>query len=168
VSWDLYLVPEEHANDAHEWLESLVGQAGDGVAAADHSAAIRARRPELEVFEVEEGVVELSAPEESEFPLQVYLDGHHAAVSVAYWDVGERAGDLADFVADVVEALRERTGWVAFDPQEDRVIDLQEVRRAFVSGHEHGVEMVRMIDASERPSAQRPRRRRRFFGLFGG
>lgn len=168
MSWDLYLVPEEHADDAHEWLESLVGQAGDGGAATDHAAAIRARRPELETFEPEEGgYLELSASEESGFPLQVYLDGHHAAVSVAYWDMGERTVDLADFVADVVEALRYRTGWVAFDPQEDRVVDLQEVRRAFVSGHEHGVEMVRMIDASEQPPAQPPRRRR-FFGLFGG
>lgn len=79
----------------------------------------------------------------------------------------DRTGDLADFVGDVVQALCGHTGWVAFDPQE-RVVDLREVRGAFVGGHEHGVELVRMIDHSEQPRAQPPRRGRRFFGLFRG
>ena len=169
MSWDLYLVPEEHAGDAPEWLESIAEESGDGAAAAGHAAAVRARRPELETFEPDGGdYLELSAPEGSGLPVQVFLDGRHAAVSVAYWDVGERASELADLVLDVVGALRERTDWVAFDPQEDRIVDESELRASFLGGHEHGVELVRLIDASEQAPERPPRRRRRFFGLFGG
>ena len=166
MSWDIYLVPAEHADDAPEWLESLVGEPADGAAAAGHAAAIRVRRPELEPFEAEEGIVELSAPEESELPLQVFLDGRHAAVSVAYWDLGERTPELAELVVDVVDALMRHTGWMPYDPQEDRVVHPEELRATFLGGHEHGVGLVRELGAPE-PHAETSRRRR-FFGLFGG
>jgi hypothetical protein len=160
VSWDLYLVPPERARAAGEWLESIADEPGDAAAAAGHAAAIRARRPELETFEPDEGgYLELSSPEESGLPFQVYLDGRHAAISVAYWDLGERESELADIVADVVDTISQQTGWVAYDPQDDRVVGPGELRAAFLGGHEDGVGLVEQIAADERP-------RRRFLGLF--
>jgi hypothetical protein len=161
MSWDLYLVPAEQAGDAGGWLESIANEPGDAAAIADHAGAIRGRRPELESFEPDEGgYLELSAPEDSGLPFQVYLDGRHGAISVAYWDLGERESELAGLVVEVVEALQERTGWILYDPQDDRVVAPEELRASFLGGHEQGVDVVRRIaEEDERP-------RRGLFGLF--
>jgi hypothetical protein len=163
VSWDLYLVPREHAEDHEEWLESLVVDEvpADGEAAEEHARAVVARRPELESSGPgDDGTVELTAPEESGLPFQVLLDGRHASIGIAYWDLGERQDELAGMLADVVSALQERTGWLAFDPQEGREVGIEELRRLFADGHATGVGLVQEIGREEPP------RRRRFLGLF--
>jgi hypothetical protein len=166
VSWDLDLVPREHADDPNEWLASRVDEPRDANAVLAHAAAIRARRPELELFgPAEDGSAELSMPGDSQFPLQVYLFGDHAGVTVAYWDVGDESAALADLLYDVVSALVETTGWVPYDPQDDRALELDELRAAFLGGHDVGVELVKGLDAPP-PAAPPPPKRKRFLGLF--
>jgi hypothetical protein len=164
MSWDLYVVPPEHAEDPSEWLESLVEEEGDVAAAREHARLVKARRAELQEFGPDEsGSIELSAPEQSGLPFQVFLDGRHAAINVAYWDVGDRIEALADLVEDVVMALTVQTGWIAFDPQEDRALDGHELRAAFTGGHAAGVGFVSEIVADEE-SRSRPS----WFGRFRG
>jgi len=166
VSWDLDLVPRERSDDPTEWLESRVDQPHDGETVLAHAEAIRARRPELELFGPgEDGGAELAMPEDSPFPLQVYLFGDHAGITVAYWDVGDEAAALADVLHDVVSALVEATGWVPYDPQQGRPLELDELRAAFVGEHEEGVGLLKSLDAPpQAPSA--PPKRKRFLGLF--
>jgi hypothetical protein len=163
VSWDLYLVPPEHAENHGDWLESLVvgDVPADREAAAAHARAVIARRPELERFESDaDGTIELSAPEDSGLPLQVLLDGRHASVGVAYWDLGDRKNELATLLVDVVSALQEHTGWVACDPQQDRVVAVDELPAAFAEGHGAGVGIAAELIGEQQP------RRKRFLGLF--
>ena len=161
MSWDLYLVPSEHAEDPGEWMESLVDLPADREAAAEHARVVLARRPELERFDSgEDGMIELSAPEESGLPFQVLLDGRHAGMGIAYWDLGERQEELTTLLVDVVSALQESTGWVAFDPQDGRQVGVDDLRHVFAEGHETGVGLVNEHVREEQP------RRRRFFGLF--
>jgi hypothetical protein len=161
VSWDLYLVPPEAARDPGAWLEEAAGREVDAEAARRHADVVLARR-QLELFGPSEYGYELSEPDGSPFPLEVGLHGDHASVSVAYWDLGDREAELGDIVVEIVSALRDETGWIAFDPQSDRVVDLDELRREFASGHAHGVDRVADVAASE----SKPKRRRRFFGIF--
>lgn len=157
-------MPREHADDPGEWLESRVDERRDAGAVLAHAEAIRARRPELELFGPDDdGSAELSMPEGSPFPLQVYLFGDHAGVTVAYWDVGDDSAALADLVHEVVSAVVEATGWVAYDPQEDRVLELDELRAAFLGGHDHGVGLMKGLDAE---AETKPPKRKRFLGLF--
>ena len=162
MSWDLYLVPREHAEDPGEWLESIAESPADAAAARAQAEAVHALQPELEVGpEDEDGAVELWTPEESGLPVQVWLDGRHAAINVAYWDLGDRTAELADLVHEIAATLAAATGWAIYDPQEDRVLGLDELRDAFAAGHAEGVAHVKQIVAeTERP------RRRRFLGLF--
>ena len=165
MSWDLDLVPREHADDPFDWLESR-GGAHDAAAVLAHAEAIRARRPELELFGPDtDGSAELSMPEDSPFPLQVYLFGDHAGVTVAYWDLGDESAALPDLLYDVVSALVEATRWVPYDPQEGRPLELGELRDAFLGGHDEGVELLKSLDAQpQAPPA--PHKRKRFLGLF--
>ena len=104
-------------------------------------------------------------PEDSPFPLQVYLFGDHAGVTVAYWDLGDESAALADLLYDVVSALVEATRWVPYDPQEGRPLELGELRDAFLGGHDEGVELLKSLDAQpQAPPA--PHKRKRFLGLF--
>jgi len=161
VSWDLYLVPAEAANDASSWLEEAAEREVDEQAARRHADVVLGRRQQLELFGPSEYGYELSEPEGSPFPLQVGLHGDHASISVAYWDLGEREAELGEVVVELVSALRQETGWVAFDPQSDRIVELDELRREFASGHAYGVDRVAEIAAS----GPKPKRKR-FFGLF--
>jgi hypothetical protein len=164
VSWDLYLVPPEHAEDPSEWLESLVDQPGDFEGARDHARLVKARRPELEEFGPGDSrMIELSAPEQSGLPIEVLLDGRHAAINVAYWDMGDRAGELAELIEDVVSALTAHTGWVPFDPQEDRVLGVDELRATFSTEHAAGVGYVGEL-VSDEASEPRPSLWRRLRG----
>jgi hypothetical protein len=130
VSWDLYLVPRERADEAGEWTEEVVlEETADLEAAQEHARVVCERRPELEVCgSADSGSIRLCAPEASGLPVTVYLDGLHAELNVAYWDLGELASETASLVVDAVSALTEHTGWVIFDPQEDQVVGIADLR----------------------------------------
>ena len=156
MSWDLYVVPSEHVKDAGEWIESIVDEAGDVAAAHEHARLVKTRHPELEEFGPDgSGAIELSAPDDSGLPFQVFLDGRHAEINVAYWDVGEQTEALTGLVEDVATTLARHTGWVVFDPQDDRPLELHELRAAFSAGHAVGVGHVAEIVAEEE-SQSRP------------
>ena len=159
MSWDLYLVPPEHGDDLGEWLEAAE-ETGDVEAARRHAEAACVRRPELELGGPYGDAYQLMLPEASGFPLDVGLYGNHASISVSYWDLGDRAPELGKIVEDIVDAVIKETGWLIYDPQEDRIVGIDEVRGLFGSGHAHGVEVVRELDLSAKP------KRKRRFGLF--
>ena len=64
-------------------------------------------------------------------------------------------------VVRAAEALQAQTGWVAYDPQEDRIVELDELYDLFGTGHAQGV--VKTAEIIE--SLEKPKRKRRF-GLF--
>ena len=160
VSWDLDLLPAEHGDDPAAWLEQAA-DGGDEEAARRHAELVRSRRPELEIGGPFEGAFQLTLPEESGLPLDVGLYGTHASISVAYWDLGEREGGLADVVVDIVDVLTEANGWAAYDPQEDRVVRGDEVHSLFLSGRSWGVGVVKDIQNGQ----EKPKRKRRFGSL---
>src|SRR5215210_5836131 len=105
MSWDLYLVPPEHAEDAGEWIESRVIEeiAGDPATAQGHARLILARRPELVATDPDDdGTVEVGVrhPERGP-PVTILLDGVHAEVNAAYWDLGREVGETAALIVDV-------------------------------------------------------------------
>src|SRR5262245_11871050 len=159
VSWDLDLLPADHGDDPVEWLEAVADE-GDAEAARGHADLARIRHPELELGGPFSYGYQLTLPEDSGLPLDVGLYGTHASISVAYWDLGEREAELADVVVDIVDVLTAANGWVAYDPQQGRIVRTDEVRAAFGSGHAHGAEVVKGIGTDEKP------KRKRFFGLF--
>jgi hypothetical protein len=161
VSWDLDLVPAEHVDEVHEWLEEAAEGGTDLDAALRHAGAVRAARPELELGGPYSYGYQLTLPEDSGVPLDIGLYGNHASISIAYWDLDPRADEVAAIVVDVVEALSVATGWVAYDPQEGRVIEASELPSLFGQGHAHGVEFVNEIAVGQAT----PKRKRRF-GLF--
>jgi hypothetical protein len=158
VSWDLYLVPPEQSENVGEWLEEVAEERHDEAAARSHADAIRRRRPELELGGPYVADYQLTMPEDSGLPIDVGLYGNHASISVAYWDLGPRTAELGDIIVDIVEALGGTTGWVPYDPQEDRIIREEELRDLFGSGHAHGVALTDEIVRS----ADQPKRKRRF------
>ena len=144
MSWDLYLVPPEHAVDAQEWSEEMLEGEPDVDAAQRQAHVIIRRRPDLEIAELPGGV-QVLAPEASGLPVVADLSGHYATVNVSYWDPGERADELADLVVDIAEAMHEAAGFVAFDPQRDRVVSQDELRAAFLGGHRDGVAITKRL-----------------------
>ena len=99
----------------------------------------------------------MTLPENSELPLDVGLYGTLASISIAYWDVGEREEELADVVVEIVEVLTEANGWVAYDPQDERILRPEEMRAAFGAGHAYGVGIVQDIQMEN----EKPKRKRR-------
>jgi hypothetical protein len=161
VSWDLYLVPPEHGDDPGEWLEEVAEDDYEGDDARRHAEAVLAVVPGLELHGPFGSEYQLTATEESGLPVDIGLHGNHASFSIAYWDLGPRAAKLAGLVVRAVEALQAETGWVAYDPQEDRIVDVGELGEVFAAGHAEGV--VKTTEIIQ--SLERPKRKRRF-GLF--
>jgi hypothetical protein len=160
VSWDLYLLPADHGDDPNEWLEEAA-DGGDLEAARLHAETLVARQPELQLGGPYGHGYQLTLPENSGLPLDVGLYGNHASISVAYWDLGDRTAELGTCVQDIVLALEHQTGWVAFDPQEDRILEPTDVAELFGSGRAHGADIVKEMAT---PNSE-PKKKRRF-GLF--
>ena len=166
MSWDLYLVPSEHGDDAGEWLESIAEAASDSDAARRHGEAIRDLRPELVLHgPFADGSWQL-LPANDASPLAINLDGRSATIKVAFWDLGGETTNVGQLVADVARALEREAGFVAFDPQEDRVVPADEVWHLFERWHPHGVATAQRLRAEleSRPLHRRllDRLRRRF------
>jgi hypothetical protein len=161
VSWDLYLLPADHGQDPGEWLEAAAEDGGDVEAARLHAEALVAGKPELQLGGPFGDSYQLTLPEDSGFPLDVGLYGNHASISVAYWDLGDRTAELGRLVEEIVAGLAEETGWVAYHPQEDRVVGSGEIAALVGSGQTHGVDLVKEI-AKSNPEPKKKRR----FGLF--
>jgi hypothetical protein len=161
VSWDLYLIPADHGEDPGDWLEAAAEDGGDLEAARLHAEALVARLPELQLGGPFGDSFQLTLTEDSGFPLDVGLYGNHASISVAYWDLGDRTAELGRLVEEIVVGLAKTTGWVAYDPQEDRVVGSGEIAALFGSGQTHGIDLVKEI-AKPNPAPKKKRR----FGLF--
>jgi hypothetical protein len=157
VSWDLYVLPVDHGENASQWLEENADKL-DAEAARHHADAIRARRPELELSGPSASGYELTLPEDSGLPLEVGLYGTHASIGVAYWDLGERTNEVAEIIVDVVDVLTEANKWVTYDSQDDRILRPEEVRTAFGSGHDYGVGIIHDVQGEN----EKPKRKRRF------
>jgi hypothetical protein len=139
VSWDLDFVPL--GREGAEFLD----EPPDGPRALAQAKAVRERYPQLELFAAPDGSVELSPSHDDPLvPVTVSLFGHHAAINVAYWNLGEQASALAEMLGGIATVLGEH-GFVAFDPQQNRVIEVQELRDAFATGHAFGFEQTERI-----------------------
>jgi hypothetical protein len=165
LSWDLYLLPPDHGADVGEWLEEVANEGHDESEARRHAEAVLARRPEFQLGGPYGADYQLTLPESFGLPVDVGFYGNHASISVAYWDLGERTIELGDIVSDIAEALTAVTGWVAYDPQEDRIVGRDELRRLFSAEHAHGVGLIEGLGlAADQP--EKPPEKKRRFRLF--
>jgi hypothetical protein len=139
-------------------------------------AALLEHDPELDVFESEEGapLTELTSLDESK-PAQVTLYGDQAFITIPYWHSGDEAKTAMGAVWRLVEIIHERTGWILYDEQEGRQVDIAAGPEQLIGGYEYGTAAVAEIAARESggappenapPPEQQPARRRRRFWLF--
>jgi hypothetical protein len=144
-------------------------------------AALLEHDPALDVFESEEGapLTELTSLDDSK-PAQVTLYGDQAFITIPYWHSGEEAKTTMAAVWRLVEIIHERTGWILYDEQEGRQVDIAAGPEQLVGGYEYGTAAVADIAARETggepppaepepqppPPEPEPRRRRRRFWPF--
>src|SRR3954463_198798 len=120
--------------DADEVLERLGEDEPprDPQLEAELAPGLAGAAPALEPVRDEQGVVQLDGPD-----MQAYLEPGHLVVNVPYWSSVDVAALLRrlEAIADALEAWR---GWVAFDPQLGRLLELPrdapEVERRFAMG----------------------------------
>jgi hypothetical protein len=144
VSYDLYVLPVAPDEDPADALERLEESAPDtDPQELDRIAsAIQATLPHLERVDGDD-FVELDTPEGAN-PFQILVSPGQVGASVPYWDDDERAEATYRELLGALEIVQERTGWVIYDPQLDRVIgadDLPEI----LGIHGQGVQAVRSI-----------------------
>ena len=93
---------------------------------------LSAADPSLEPYESERGFIQLDGPE-----IQVFFDDDGVTINVPYWDSLDPSR-VAERIGVVATTLAREEGFVAFDPQLDRVLsfpaDASEVAEAFSRG----------------------------------
>jgi hypothetical protein len=109
--------------------------------------------PTLEPVRDEQGVVQLDGPD-----LQAFLERGQLVVNVPYWSSVDVAALLRRLEA-IADALREWRGWVAYDPQLGRPLELPrdapDLERKFAMG----VATAQAVAAGESPGeVYRPKR----------
>lgn len=127
VSYDLMLVEKRPDEDWEAALDRLGSGAGTDRELSTQRRAlwerVAARLVELDgEFERFDGpgFIELS---HDELGIQVSLFEDEGAVTIPYWYEGDAARTVMQQVADVVDAVREVSGWAVWDPQLDRGLE---------------------------------------------
>lgn len=160
VSYDIYAIPAGAGQSPAQAAEAFfAADEKDDVDARPldgerHklAAALRAVDPGFDTDEERDAsgalrCVSLYGPE-----LEINLYPDHAVVTWPYWDSLD-ADVLTERLGLVLRTLRDRAGYVAWDPQLEIPLDpdgpLDQVR----AGHERGVETVTQFAARERAEA---------------
>jgi hypothetical protein len=162
MSYDLHLVKPAPGKSVEDALEVLFAEDEDEDEPAPHNAeaqalqrrlvaALVAKHPALEPFafdfatigdslglSAEEAArqfqhVELNGPEEGN-GIQITVDGAAATITVPYWHRGDGARAVFAEIWDYLEIFGAE-GFVAFDGQLERVIDLRADREAALAAY---------------------------------
>jgi hypothetical protein len=134
VSYDVMFYALAPGDDPDEALERLLEDEPprDPQLEAELARVLTETEPSLEPVRDEQGVVQLDGPE-----MQAYLEPGHLLVTIPYWESVDLPAHLRRLEA-IAGALREWRGWVAFDPQLGRRLELPadapEVERRFAAG----------------------------------
>src|SRR3954470_1647375 len=134
VSYDVMFYALAPGENADEVLERLGEDepARDPQLEAELARVLTEADPTLEPVRDEQGVVQLDGPE-----MQAFLEPGHLVVNVPYWSSVDVAALLRRLEA-IADALRAWRGWVAYDPQLGRLLELPrdapEVERKFAMG----------------------------------
>jgi hypothetical protein len=177
MSYDLYAVPVEPGEDPEAaWERVSRAEEEEGTARPpsaeselrkeELAAALLERFPELErfafdyaeiarMYELSEDEararyrhIELNTPEGAN-PIQLVLEDGYAYASVPYWHGDERAEATYRQLSEAFRIIGERTGWVVFDPQLERTLDLDRDLDDVLAAHGEGVAMVHRIAEDE-------------------
>lgn len=129
------------------WRERM-GAAAAALAEADFS---------LEAEHAGEGTaeerIELNGPEEGT-GLQVLIFASAAYVHLPFWHDGADAEDAWEQAWTLLRVLERETGWRTYDPQLDRVLDLDADRAEVLAEYARGVETARALSAAPIIAAQ--------------
>jgi hypothetical protein len=148
VSYDLYLVPGEGADDWQHWLEEEAED--ESPLTTDERArmqriatAVHAAAPALERADEPESIT-LTHPDDRT-PVEVSIFRRSAALNIAYWHMGEPARATIGEALGLMGAVEREAGWVSFDPQLDRRIDLEDDAEEILLRYEEGTAQVREL-----------------------
>jgi hypothetical protein len=133
-------------------------------------AALLEVDPEFDVFESppDRGrpYVELTSLNDEQ-PAQFTVDEESFSINVPYWHSGDDARRTLDAVWKVVRVVRDRTGWILYDEQLGKPVDIDAGPEQLVEGYEYGTAAAAAIVAAEGGEGEsaepRPRKRKRFW-----
>ena len=165
MSYDIYLFRLDPGTDRCAALESLFPEELDGVdpmpAPADPLKEERKRHladilmeinPDLEAFVPDYGEIvralgiteedarsrfrglELNGPEEGN-GIQITLNDDSVAITIPFWHTGDEAQAVFREIWSYLTAIEREAGFIAFDPQLDRVLDLEQDSNAALSAY---------------------------------
>jgi hypothetical protein len=97
--------------------------------------------------------IDLSGPEEGT-GLQILLFASAAYVHLPFWHDGQDAENAWEQAWTLLRVLERETGWRTYDPQLDRVLDLDADRAEVLAEYARGVETARALSAAPILAAQ--------------
>jgi hypothetical protein len=99
--------------------------------------------------------IELNGPEDGN-GIQITLYDDTASITIPYWQEGEKAESTFREVWDYIEVFRSEAGYVAYDPQLERVVsrisDMPDVLRSYGRGRR----VVEKLSNELHAKAQKP------------
>ena len=172
MSYDLCLFPPPPGQDLLRAGRAACGEAeGDGTptpgpplgareAIRSMAAAIAAAEPTLTAESHGAGTadafVELDAPEEGS-GLQVLVFATTVFIHLPYWHRGDEARAAWEQALRCARAVEKEAGFRTYDPQQDRVLDLEADLDSVLAEYAAGLEATdRLIASMPRPEAAAP------------
>jgi hypothetical protein len=180
---DLYGIPARPGEDPADAFEALMeAEEGETTAWTDEqvaraeklAASLQALNPRLErfIFDYAEvakalGVTEPEAREqwrhielntqEGDNPIQVTIHADHASLTMPYWYTGDRARHTISEALSYLAVLAREAGWTIFDPQIERVLDLDRDVNDVVSAYEVGSRHVEELSRQDTACPRKPK-----------
>ncbi len=90
----------------------------------DYAAVARSQKISEEEARVQLRHLELNGPEENRNGIQITLFDDEALVTVPFWHEGDKAAQTFREIWRYLEIISREAGYLVYDPQIDRVIDL--------------------------------------------
>jgi hypothetical protein len=94
--------------------------------------------------------IELNGPDGGN-GIQITLEDDHATIAVPYWNQGAKADTVFKEIWGYLCVLHDAGGYVTYDPQLERLLDLDRDLGEAVKGY------VRVVEQVKRPSSEAPR-----------
>jgi hypothetical protein len=100
--------------------------------------------------------IELNGPRENTNGIQIILFDDEASVTVPYRHHGEKASETFNEIWDYLEIIQRETGYLIFDPQLDRMLDLSRDFNEVVSRYGGVVQKTKAKIVASKASPQKP------------
>jgi hypothetical protein len=99
--------------------------------------------------------IELNGPENGN-GIQITLYDRTASVTVPYWHRGEAAQAAWSEIWSYLQVLHRHADFLTYDPQLDRVLDLDQDRPAVLASYLRGVDFTAKVAAEKATPSDRP------------